>query len=335
MTHYWLPSITTVLIVVGGVTTTNSADPATPLTLVRTIPLPGVEGRIDHFALDAKNQRLFMAALGNNTIEVIDLAGGEFVGRISDLASPQGIGFAPDLTRLAVAGGKDGTCRVFDARSLKPLGAIDLGDDADNVRYDATKKLFWVGYGDGGLAAIDAKSLTKTADIMLDAHPESFQLETKGDRAFVNLPNKKYVAVVDLRKKQVVAKWSLVDAEANFPMALDEEHCRLFVGCRNPPRLLVVDTASGEAIQFVDVVGDTDDVFYDAKRKRIYVAGGEGAVSVIEVSETGIKPIGRIPTAPGARTAYFVPATGSLFIAVPRRGEQNAELRIFRASGQN
>ena len=167
------------------------------LTQIQTIPLDGVEGRIDHFGLDAKGKRLFVSALGNDTVEVVNLAAGKVTQHISNLRTPQGIGFAPDSNRLAVANDQDGSCRFYDGTSLQQTSTIDLKDDADNVRYDKVSRRFWVGYGDGGLAAIDPESGKQTANVKLDAHPESFQLETKGKRIFVNVPGAGYIAVID------------------------------------------------------------------------------------------------------------------------------------------
>jgi DNA-binding beta-propeller fold protein YncE len=149
------------------------------LTQVQTIPLDGVEGRIDHFGLDAKGKRLFVSALGNNTVEVVDLTAGKVTQHIRNLRAPQGIGFAPESNRLAVANDRDGSCRLYDGTSLQQTAIIELKDDADNVRYDNASHRFWVGYGDGGLAAIDPESGKQIADVKLDAHPESFQLEKK------------------------------------------------------------------------------------------------------------------------------------------------------------
>jgi len=307
-------------------------QPSDPLKLVNTIPLDHVEGRIDHFGLDAGGQRLFMAALGNNTIEVIDLAAGKVVRHIKGLSTPQGVAFAPDSNRLAVANDKDGSCRLYDGTSFEQVASIDLKDDADNIRYDASSRRFWVGYGDGGLAAIDAASGKQVADVKLDGHPESFQLETSGKRIFVNVPGAGHVAVIDRQKAEVVAKWPIKGASANFPMALDEANHRLFVGCRQPAKLLVLDTESGKTIASLDIVGDTDDLWYDATSKRIYVTGGEGRITVI--GQSNVKTytvIGQVKTAPGARTSYFISQTHTLYVAVPHRGNQKAELRAFRA----
>src|SRR5216683_5674411 len=287
------------------------------LTQVQTIPLEGVEGRIDHFGLDAKGKRLFVAALGNNTVEVVDLVAGKVTQHITNLRTPQGIGFAPESNRLAVANDQDGSCRLYDGTSLKQTATIELKDDADNVRYDNVSRRFWVGYGDGALAAIDPESGKQIADVKLDAHPESFQLESKGERIFVNVPNAGHVAVVDRENGTVIEKFPLKEAVANFPMALDEANHRLFIGGRNPAKLLVLDMETGNTVATVDIVGDTDDVFYDAANKRIYVSGGQGRVTVISQTNPNTYNVaGQVATAPGARTSFFVPETRMLYVAV-------------------
>jgi DNA-binding beta-propeller fold protein YncE len=300
------------------------------LTQVQTIPLDGVEGRIDHFGLDARGKRLFVSALGNDTVEVVDLVAGRVTNHIRNLRAPQGIGFAPEPNRLAVANDQDGSCRLYDGTSLQQTATIELKDDADNVRYDNVSRRFWVGYGDGGLAAIDAESGKQVADIKLDAHPESFQLETKGNRIFVNVPNAGHVAVIDRETGTVIEKISLKEARANFPMALDEADHRLFIGCRSPAKLLALDTENGKTLATLDIAGDTDDLFYDAANKRIYVSGGEGRVTVISQTNPDTYIVaGQVTTAPGARTSFLVRETGTLYVAVPHRGEQKAELRVF------
>jgi YVTN family beta-propeller protein len=305
-------------------------EPVTTLLKpLRTIALDGVEGRIDHLAIDAKNNRLYVAALGNDTVEVIDTAAGKRVLRIEGLKKPQGIAVLGDLGRIAVASGEDGKCRFYDSGKQKLLGTIDALDDADNVRYDAAARLVYVGYGDGALAVIDAQKMTKVADIKLEGHPESFQLEQKGARIFVNVPSAKQVAVVDRGKRQVVAKWPLSES-ANFPMALDEANHRLFVGCRKPAKVVTIDVESGKTVAAVDTVGDTDDLFYDATNRRLYVSGGEGRVAVIEQTAADhYRNAGSARTAAGARTSLFDQASRVLYVAAPHRDGHSATIHVF------
>jgi hypothetical protein len=214
------------------------------------------------------------------------------------------------------------------------LGAIDDLDDADNVRYDARTRRIYVGYGDGALAVIDPDKITKLADIKLPGHPESFQLETAGKRIFINVPSARQIVVVDRDERSVVAHWPRREAAANFPMALDEANHRLFVGCRKPAKLLVLDTSSGSMAASADCCGDTDDLFYDVANKRIYVSGGEGCISVFEPMDPDHYALMEtIRTAAGARTSLFVPPMGKLYLAVPHRGAQGAEIRVFRVTG--
>jgi len=309
-----------------------AAEPAPEaLQLQQTIALPGVEGRIDHLDIDAAGDRLFVCALGNNSVEILDLRKGERIHSITALGAPQGVTYLPGLDRLLIANDKDGLCQIYDAKSWQSIGAVRLQDDADNVRYDSARKEIFVGFGNGGIAVINAESGKQTGSIKLAAHPEAFALEKQGRRIFVNVPNARQVAVIDREKRQVTATWHPGDASANFPMALDETSHRLFVGCRNPARLVVLNTDSGATIANVDISSDADDVFYDAKRHRLYLICGAGKIDIIEQADANtFKTAGRVDTANGARTGLFVPEQDSLFVAVPHHGSQAAEIRRYQ-----
>ncbi len=300
------------------------------LRLVQTIPLPGVEGRIDHFGADVKGARLFVSALGNHTLEVLNLNAGKPVKSIGALKEPQGVAYVPESQRIFVADGDDGTCRIFDGNSYQLKETIHFSSDADNVRYDAAQKQVYVGYGEGGLGILDAVTGRKLGDIPLRGHPESFQLEKSSPRIFVNVPTADHsIAVADRGKRAVVATWGL-EARANFPMALDEVNERLMVVSRSPARLIVLETSSGKAVASVPTVGDADDVFYDAALKRIYISGGEGYLDIFQQEDPDhYQSLGRIKTASGARTSYFVPELKRLYLGVPHRGQQTAEVRVY------
>jgi DNA-binding beta-propeller fold protein YncE len=302
-----------------------------PLKLKQTSPLPGVEGRIDHFAADPSGQRLFVCALGNNSLEVIDLRNGERVHSITGLGAPQGVGYAPEVNRLIVANDKGGICKIYDGESFQTVGELNLEDDADNVRYDEARKKFYVGFGSGGIAVVNPVDGKQVGSIKLSAHPEAFQLERNGNRIFVNVPNSREVAVVDRDKSEVVARWKTDLAFANFPMALDETNHRLFVGCRLPSKLVVLNTDSGDVIAKIDISGDTDDVFYDSKRNRIYAICGAGKIDIIEQADPDTyKALTKVDTANGARTGFFFPERDTLFVALPHRGSQQAEIRCYQ-----
>src|ERR687885_226689 len=313
---------------------TSQAGGTSALRQVQSIQLPNVEGRIDHMAIDYQGGRLFVAALGNNTLEIIDLTASKVIDEIKDLKEPQGVAYVPEGNKLLVTNGQGNTLDIYDAQSLRLLNQVTLGEDTDNVRYDASSVYAYVGYGtgnDSALGVVDVSKGAKVADIKLSGHPESFQLEESGQRIFVNVPTADHIAVVDRDKGSVIETWPLSEVRENFPMALDEADHRLFVGTRSPAKLLIFDTQTGKQVTSLDSSGDADDIFYDAKNKRIYVSGGEGAISVFEqINPDNYKLLGKVDTAQGARTSLFVNDSGTLYVAVPHRGSQQAQIRAFQ-----
>jgi hypothetical protein len=262
---------------------------------------------------------------------VVDLRKGERVHSIGDLGSPQGLVYVPELDRLFIANDKGGLCNIYDAKSWRLIGTADFQDDADNVRYDNATKQIYVGFGDGGIGVINATDGKRVGSIKLAGHPEAFELEKHGRRIFVNVPNAAHVAVIDRDKGEVTATWKTDRASANFPMALDEASHRLFIACRNPAKLVVLHTDSGETVTTLDISGDADEVFYDEKRRHLYAICGAGFVDIIEQADLDhYKRVARIPTASGARTGLFVAERDDLFIAVPHRGTQAAEIRRYQ-----
>lgn len=288
---------------------------AQPLVLQRTIPLKGVSGRIDHMADDLARKRLFVAELGNGTLDVVDLDAGQVIHRIGGLKEPQGVGYAPGPDILAVASAGDGSVRLFHGAELSPAGVVMLGDDADNVRLGAGGGNFVVGYGSGALAVIDPVNGVVVSRIRLAAHPESFQIDPDNRRAFVNVPDAHQIAVVDLQSGRQTATWRIAVLAANFPLAFDGAAGMIASVFRSPPRLVVLETRRGTPISNLAGCGDADDVFFDGKRQRIYASCGDGHVEVWQRDGAKYRPLGSVKTAPGARTSLFVPTLDRLFVA--------------------
>jgi DNA-binding beta-propeller fold protein YncE len=305
---------------------TVGAQVPAPLELAYTIPLPDVRGRIDHLALDADDGRLFVAALGNDSVEVVDLRARARSARLTGLREPQGIGYVAAGKRLYVANAGGGV-DIFAGWPLQRVGRIDRLDDADNVRYDPATSRIYIGYGHA-LALIGAAQHDVVGSIALAGHPESFQLESPGSRIFVNVPTARQITIVDRDQRAVIGTWTIGDASANFPMALDQAGQRLFVGTRQPASLLVYDTKSGARVASLRIGGDADDLFYDAKRRQIYVICGEGVIDVVrQRDEDHYEAAGRLRTTRGARTGLF--ADDVLYVAVPTHGASPAEIRAY------
>jgi hypothetical protein len=310
------------------------------LSLKTRIALPDVNGRIDHLGVDVKGQRLFVAAVSNHTLEVIDLKSAQRVHTLTDLAEPQGVFYDPSNNRLFVACALDGLTKIFDATGFQVLATAKFPDDADNVRYYARGKLVIVGYagakqlrkrveGTGGLGFLDSSG-NRAGDIVIDAHPESFRLEESGNRLFVNVPDKKEIEVIDVARRTVLARWPVTAAQGNFPMDLDEAHHRLFVGTWTPSRMLVFDTELGREVASEEIAGPSDDLFYDSSKNRIYVLTSVGFLDVFyEKDPDHYERIARYPTPPHTQTGLFVPQWRRLFAAAQRQGEQSAEIRVY------
>lgn len=301
-------------------------------TLTQSIALPGVEGRLDHLALDAAGQRLFVAALTHGSVVVVDLGKGEVLRALDGLPEPQGLAYVAETKRLYVGCGGDDSLRVYDALTYQPITSIKLTPDVDNVRSLPREKRLYVGHGSGRIEVIDTTTHQSVGGIKLPAHPESFQLEADGARMFVNVPGARQVAVIDRIEEKIVARWSLGFTAANFPMALDEANHRLFVGCRAPSRLLVFNTDNGSVLGRYELGGECDDLFYDKTHRLIYASCGSGQLDIYQQLDADhYTRAERVETAAHARTCLVV--AEQLFLAVPKQGETPAEIRIYQLNG--
>lgn len=331
----------------GGVQaqTQQAAASPGPLVLKATIPLPGAKGRMDHMSVDLKGHRVFLSEIGNGGVEVIDTATDKPLHRLTGFGEPQGNYFIPATNRLLVASGDDGAVKIFDGTSYKLVATAKFTIDADDLRFDPRTQQVVVGYsgqkfvggkavagpggeGDGALGYV-ASNGDHGVLLPVDAHPEAFEIEKNGTRVFVNVPDHHEIEVGDLAKHQVIARWH-VSCTDNFPMALDEADHRLFIGCRIAPTMQVIDTETGKLVASVDIPSTSDDMFYDAPRKRIYVLGGQGYVDVIARKDSNhYTRIARIHARVGSRTGLFVPELNQLFVAVSQSAKHPPELLVY------
>jgi DNA-binding beta-propeller fold protein YncE len=308
-------------------TTPAPATRTQPLQLIQRIPVPGVAGRIDHFTAYPKRRLLIFAGLGNNSVEIVNTFEAKVVHSIKGLNEPQGVLYVPEFDKIFVANAGSGMVNVYDGKTYALRKSIALGEesDTDNLRYDEATKRIFVGIV-GGIAMIDAATEAHVDKDLKGSggHSESFQLEKKGSRVFVNVPDDGNVNVID-RKTGGLNKWELNGAKANYPMALNEDDHRLFVITRRPPLLVVLDTDTGKEVARVPVGGSCDDVYFDAERKRIYALGGEGFISAVQQNDPNHYALSaNIPTTVGVRTGIFFGT--SLYVGVPASGLEPAQI---------
>jgi DNA-binding beta-propeller fold protein YncE len=318
------------------VSLTAVAQSAEPLRLTQTIPLPDVSGRLDHLTIDLKGQRLFVAALENNTVEVIDLREGKWVRSLAGFSKPQGVFYASDLKKLFVASGTDGTCKALDGKTLALTGTERLSLGADLVDYDGHSQQLYVGHGGkdagndyGELALIDAISGKKVFGMQTEAHPGAI-LVNNSARVFVVIPEKSQVLVLDRKTHAILQTWTVAGGARTVSLALDEPNHRLFVGARNPATIVVLDTQSGRQVASMPSVNTLDGIYFDRGARRLYASGGEGFVDVQrQVDADHYESVAHVPTGPTARTSLFVPELKRLFVAVPKGPDRTAEILVF------
>ena len=260
---------------------------------------------------------------------VVDIDGRKVSRRLEGFDEPQGIAYSPQTDTLYVASGGDGVLSSFRGAQLESAGKLDLGDDADNVRIDREQQRVYVGVGGGNLTVVDGASFKKIAEIELKGHPESFQLESEGSRTYVNVPDAREVAVIDRKAGKQVGSWPTSALRSNYPMALDSPHGRVFVAFRQPATLVSYDAASGAVQERIEICGDADDIFVDARRGRIYVVCGQGVIDVLREGDRTSR-IARVATSSGARTALFSPELDRLFVAARATGGEGAAVWVFR-----
>lgn len=301
------------------------------LPVKKVIPLPGVMGRIDHMDVNLKDQVIYIGALENNTLEAVSLKVGKVIHSIAGLDEPQGVCYIPQTDEIFVANGGSGDCYFYHAANFKKISTIHLGSDADDVRYDSTTQRIYVAYGSGGIAIIDARNHDKVGDIKLPSHPEGFQIDKRNGLLYVNLPKSNVIGVVDISKLKLVSEWNKNDGRGNFPMAIDSEGNKLFVGYRHPATLVIIDTKTGKRIVAEKLTDDADDLFYDDGNNRLYASCGGGYVNIFQLlGENHFKQIANVSTRKGARTSLLIPSLNLFVVCEPANSGHEADLMVYK-----
>jgi DNA-binding beta-propeller fold protein YncE len=321
-----------VLLLLLGAFSAQAQSPS-PLNLQRTIALPIDTGKFDHFAFDLSAGRLFVAASGNHSVEVLDLNPGTVTESLTGITKPHGLAWVAATGQLYAADGTQGDLKIFAGSPLKQVKSITLSDDADDMVYDEKSKLLYVGHGGSDaanparIAVIDTTNQTLVANLPVATHPEALEIDNAGDRIFVNVAEKAEIVVIDGTSHTQTATWKLTRAKDNVPLAYDPEHQVLFVACRMPARLLVLDGRSGVELADLPADAGADDLFYDPATHRVYLIAGSGAVDVYQIdAEKTVRAVGSIHTSPGAKTGLLVLSQHALFVGAPATGGKQAQI---------
>ena len=318
----------------------TSQQPA-PLALSSTIPLRGVADKFDHFAIDLSGKRLFAAATGNHSVEVINLTSSKVEQSISGLGKPHGLAWVAATSSLYVADGSLAELRWYQGNPLKLAGALKLSDDADDMVYSESAQQLYVGHGGSNtanparIAIVDTSTFNLKANIAVVSHPEALDINPSGNRVFANIAGAGEVAVVDASSDAVDVHWKLTNAADNVPMAYDSVQNVLYLATRNPAMVIALDASTGAELSRLPVAKGADDLFFDRGEHRIYVICGAGEVDVYQIDNKKVlHAAGTIATEPGAKTGLFVASQSKLYVGIPATANHLSEIRVYSTGSE-
>lgn len=312
----------------SNIVSTSTTD--TTLRFINKVELPDVKGGFDLMSLDLKTGRLFLSAQDNHSLEVIDLDSNKLIKSIPNLEEPKWSFFDADKNRIYVATGLDGKVTEFDGKTYKKIKEFQFKETCNNLRYDANTKQLFVGMGKtfGALGIIDLEQDKIIGEIPLSGYLKQFEID--GNRIYVNIKSKNLIDVVDRVTKRVIASWPVTTSTENVPMAIDRDQRRLFIGCE-PGKFIVFSTATGKPVADLTISKDADGIYYDSKRKLIYVSCGEGTVQIIkQANPDTYRLVKTIPTVAGAGTSLYSAQLDRFILATPKTENQPAGISIYQ-----
>lgn len=318
----------------------SSGQNSAPLKLESSIALPGFSGDFDHFAVDDKGGRIFLAGEDHKTVEVFDLKTNRRLKSITGFGAPHAIFYLAETDRILVTDGDKGQLRILSGKDYSEIAHVDGLAGADSARLDTSAQTLFVVTGGKDvpldysfIVAIDLRKNAKVRVLRMESnHVEGIALESSSSRLFANLTDKHVVAVIDRNSMKEIARWPIGSQADNSPMAYDEPHRRLLIVCRKPGTLLVMDSDSGKIVAQLAAAERSDDLAFDAASGRIYVPGGDGDIFVFkQESADRYLLLANVTCEPGAKTCLLVPGVSRFYAAVsPGETEALAKVLVYR-----
>lgn len=315
---------------------TDAKPAAAPLTLAGTTDVQNYKGDFDHFAVDEKGNRLFLAGEENHELDVFDRKSGAIVKRLPGYGAPHSLWYTPATNELLVIDGEKPS-PVLDADTLQVKRSYALPKGADSAGWDPAAHHLWIVTGgkdvpqpDCNLIEVDPATGKTFASVHFDAnHVEAMAMESAGPRLFINVTDKNRLAIVDRRAGKILAQWPIKEAEQNAVIAYDEKTHRLFIVSRKPGKLIILNADTGATVAVLKAPERTDQMVWDADNRRIYVTGGEGYISVVEQDDADhYRETARVKSLPGAKTAILDSAQHRLWVAASP-GETGAMAKLM------
>jgi DNA-binding beta-propeller fold protein YncE len=313
-----------------------NAQQEPPLKLIKTIAMPGFTGDFDHFGLDLKGNRLFLAAEDHKTVEVFNLRTGKRSHSIEGFGHPLMMAYLPESNYLVVTDGGESAVQFVECKHYKIIKTVKLAGQVDHGVLNPLKRYYYVesGHGSGdsthALSIVDTKSFAQIGDIpgLPGTSNEGMIIDRAARKLYVNLTGTDEVGVVDLQTNRLVSRWPLPGAHEAHAIALDERDHRLFIATRKPAQFIVFDSDTGKVITSLTCVGVNSDMWFDDSRKRIYVTGSNMASVIQQKDADHYEHVTEVPTAYRAKSSIFVSELNRLYVAVSGKGKPDAKLAL-------
>jgi DNA-binding beta-propeller fold protein YncE len=305
--------------------------------LIKNVDLPGYSGDFDHFAADYDRNRLLLAAEDHGTLEVFDLKTSAHLSTVSGFGNPHSILVRKGIPTVFITDSTEKNATIRDAGTYAKKQTVNLTPGADTAKYDAATNILYVVTGGkdvdmktANLEAINPDTGAKLGSITFpDNHVEAMAFVESDPRIFINLTQTNKLAVVDRKSMKVIATWPVPRAQQNAMVAFDPAQHRLYVVCRSPGMVVVMNSDTGAVVGTQPAPLRSDEVQYDEATHRLYVPGGEGYMNIYDTSDSNhLKIVEKVTTAPGAKTALLIPAMHRLFVAVSP-GDSKAMAKVL------
>lgn len=307
------------------------------IKLIKSVDLPGYSGDFDHFAVDFDRNRLLLAAEDHGTLEVFDLKTSAHLRSVDGFGNPHSILVRKGSPTVLITDSEKQGATLRDADTYDRKQAVPLTPGSDTSKYDAAANVLYVVTGGkdvdmqtANLEAVNPDTGARIGSITFqDNHVEAMAFVDSDPRLFINLAQTNKIAVVDRRNLKLLATWPVTPAKQNAMVAFDPDQHRLYVVCRDPGMVVVMNSDTGAIVDTLQAPLRSDELQYDHDQHRLYVPGGEGYLGVYDTSDADhLKLIEKVNTAPGAKTGLLVTSLHRLYLAVSP-GKSKATARVL------
>jgi len=274
--------------------------------------VPG-DGGFDYVMLDSSTRRLYVSH--STQVDVLDADTGKVVGTIPDTPGVHGVAIASAFKHGFTSNGRENKVSMFDPSTLHLIKKIDVGKGPDGIYYDpGSKRVFTNNHGSHDITAIDAATGEVAGTVKVGGDGEQAIIGADG-LIYVNSEDTAEVVVFDPKSLEVRKRFPIGVAKVPTGLAYDAKTRRLFIGCRNEPKMVVMDATTGKVINSFPIGVGVDYAGFDPGAGLIFFSCGDGTLSIFrEKSADAYEDAGAVKTQPSAKTMAFDPKTKKIFL---------------------